>query len=311
MSYLKLLKKIIEFDKITIYKHIKPDGDCVFSSLALKQFIKDNFTNKTVKIVGNEEFDLISANQKCSDSFIQQSLGICLDTSTSARIDDFRALATKYLVKIDHHPFSENYADYDIVDDKTSSACELLAKIFLCRPFNKYKLSKKTCEFLYCGMVTDTINFKTTNVTYNTFEIASKLIKIGALQPSNLTEYVMDYSYNTFKKRSSVRNYLAVDGKFGYIKLNSNNLSKLKLSAKEAKTFIDEIGTIKDINVWIFAVEENDLWDVSIRSKRGYIVNSIASKYNGGGHPNAAATKKLSKNQLNQLINDCKKLSHK
>ena len=309
MSYLKLLNKIKEYNKITIYKHVKPDGDCVFSSLALYQFLKDNFSNKQIKIVGKDEYDLITVNHKCSDAFIQESLGISLDTATSSRIDDFRALACKYLIKIDHHPLTEAFGDLNIVDDKSSSTCELLANIFLSKQFKQYKLSKKTCEYLYCGMVTDTINFRTTNTTANTFNTASKIITKGDLQPSDLTEYVMDCSYETFKKKSQVRNYLVVDDKFGYVKLNKKELSKLKLAPNVAKTYIDEIGTIKDINVWAFAVEDNKLWDVSLRSKRGYTVNKIASKYNGGGHINAAATKKLTNEQLDTLFIELKKLS--
>lgn len=309
MSYIKLLNKIKEYDKITIYKHVKPDGDCVFSSLALYQFLKENFPKKQIKILGNDEFDLITVNHKCSDSFIQKSLGISLDTATSSRIDDFRALACKYLIKIDHHPLTEAFGDLIIVEDKCSSTCELLAIIFLSKQFEKFKLSKKTCEYLYCGMVTDTINFRTTNTTANTFTTAAKIIEKGDLKPSDLTEYVMDCSYETFKKRSLVRNYLVVDDKFGYIKLNKKELNKLKLAPNVAKTYIDEIGIIRDINVWAFAVEDNKLWDVSLRSKRGYTVNKIASKYNGGGHINAAATKKLSEDQLNSLFIELKRIS--
>lgn len=311
MSYVKLLNKIKEYEKITIYKHVKPDGDCVFSSLALYQFLKDNFPKKQIKIVGKEEFDLINVNHKCSDAFIQKSLGISLDTATSDRIDDFRALACAYLIKIDHHPLLDDFGDINIVNEKASSTCELLADIFLSKVFKQYILSKTTCKYLYCGMVTDTLNFKTTNTTAKTFNTASKIISKGELNPSDLTEYVMNYSYETFVYRSKIRNYFKVNSKFGYIKLSKKDLEKIGISAKIAKTYIDEIGCIKDINIWAIAVEETKLWDVSLRSKRGYIINKIAAKYNGGGHANAAATKKLSNNQLSQLFNELYNLALK
>ena len=311
MSYVKLLNKIKEYEKITIYKHVKPDGDCVFSSLALYQFLKDNFPKKQIKIVGKEEFDLINVNNKCSDSFIQKSLGISLDTATSDRIDDFRALACAYLIKIDHHPLLDDFGDINIVNENASSTCELLADIFLSKIFKQYILSKTTCKHLYCGMVTDTLNFKTTNTTAKTFNTASKIISKGELNPSDLTEYVMNYSYDTFVFRSKIRNYFKVNNKFGYIKLSKKDLDKIGISAKIAKTYIDEIGCIKDINIWAIAVEEAKLWDVSLRSKRGYIINKIAAKYNGGGHANAAATKKLSNKQLSQLFNELYNLALK
>ena len=41
--YKPILDKIKEYDYITIYRHQRPDGDCMFSALALYEFLKDNY----------------------------------------------------------------------------------------------------------------------------------------------------------------------------------------------------------------------------------------------------------------------------
>ena len=44
--YKELLKKIREYENIAIYRHIHPDGDAMFSTLALYTFLKHNFPEK-------------------------------------------------------------------------------------------------------------------------------------------------------------------------------------------------------------------------------------------------------------------------
>lgn len=307
--YEKLLEKINEYDHITIFRHARPDGDCVFSSLALYYFIKDNFKNKKVKLAGFEKFDLISKIQKVSDKFIKDSLCIVLDVSNLERVDDIRCKDGNYIIKIDHHPPVSNYGNMNIVYPKASSTCQILAEIFLSKTFSKFYLSNKVCEYLYCGMILDTINFRTTNTSSKTMLVASKLIKKANLKVSDLVEFVMNQSLDTFKKVTKIRNHLVIKNNFGYILLKKKDLDKIGIDPLQAKNNIDEIGSINELNIWAFAVENNKKFDISIRSKRGYIINEIAAKHGGGGHPNAAATKQLSLAQLNVLLDELTKLS--
>lgn len=309
--YENLLKQINKYQKITIFRHERPDGDAMFSALGLYYFLKDNFKDKQIKVCGKDVYDLISKNDKVSDSFILDSLAIILDTSTSNRVDDYRAFASKYIIKIDHHPAVENFGDLNIVKPQASSTCELLAEILLSKSFSKYKVTKKVCEYLYCGICTDSINFRTTNTTSNTLLIASKLVEKGSLKVDEIVEFLFDTNLKTYKKITEIRSKLVVKNGFGYIKLNKKDLNKLGMLPQEAKNNIDEIGTISELKIWAFAVENDGAWDCSIRSKKPYIVNKIASKYNGGGHPNASAVKHLKASELNNLFKELIEISTK
>lgn len=309
--YEKLLNKIKEYDKITIFRHVRPDGDCIFSQQALYQFLKDNFKNKQVKCCGNEKYDLGGRYDNVKDSFVLDSLAIVVDTATDIRCDDFRFLASKYIIKIDHHPAVSNYGDINIVHPEVSSTCELLATILFSKQFSKYKMSKKVCEYLYCGMLTDTLNFQTANTTASTLSIAAKLVEKAKLVPSILHEYLFDCSLDTFKKKNLIRDKLVVSKGVGYIKLDKKQLDEIGMEPVEAKNNIDEIGSIKELNIWAFAVENNGGWDCSIRSKKPYIINKVASKYNGGGHANAAAVKHINASDLDNLIKDLISISTK
>lgn len=308
----KLLNKIIEFDKITIFHHIRPDGDAMFSSLSLYEFIKDNFKNKQVKICGEDKFDLISKNHTVSDSFIKSSLAIVLDTATKERCDDLRFFTAKYIVKIDHHPAVDNYGDLNIVFPEAAATCQLLSGILFSNSFKQYKLSEKVIKYLYCGLVTDTLNFKTSNTSSDTLLIASKLVEKGKLNVSDINEWLMNDDLFTFKTMTKVRNELVVKNKFGYVLLNKKQISSLKMTAKELKNHISEFGNIKDLNIWAFAVENKEgTYDCSYRSKRKYVINTICQQYNGGGHKNAAATKNLSLKEQKEIFNKLIELSTK
>ncbi|MBQ6335199.1 MAG: bifunctional oligoribonuclease/PAP phosphatase NrnA [Erysipelotrichaceae bacterium] len=303
--YKEVLDQLLKYDKISIFRHQRPDGDCMFSALALESFIKDNFPDKTVKIAGEDIYDLVSRNDKLSDRYIKESLAFIVDTSNETRIDDQRAMKARFKIKMDHHPLLENYGDINIIEPKTSACCELIAKILFSKDFKGYEISRKTCEYLYCGIISDTINFRTTNVTTDTFSIASKLVKVGDLQISELVEFVMDKSLDSFQKAAKIVSKLKLRGSFGYIFLKLSDLEKIGVSQIEAKNNIDEIGKIKELNIWSVAIETKDkLIDCSVRSKKGFIVNQLCARYGGGGHANAAAVKNLSKKDFKRFYEE-------
>ena len=310
--YNNLLKKIIDFDQITIFRHIRPDGDAMFSCLALYQFIKDNFKNKKVKIAGKDTYDVITKIDKVSDSYINESLAIILDTSNVDRVDDKRFINAEYVIKIDHHPAIEQFGDLNIVNSDAAACAELLADIFMSKPFSKYKLSKKVCEYLYCGILTDSMDFSTTSTTPITLSIGSKLALIGNLKINELNNYVFSKNIDLFEKITKIRSYLKIDGKFAYIFLDRKDLKKIQMKGSDARNNIDAIANIKGINIWAFFTynEENGLYDGSLRSIRGYVVNEIAYRYNGGGHKNASGTNKLTLQQIHNLIKELSLLAN-
>ena len=113
------------------------------------------------------------------------------------------------------------------------------------------------------------------------------------------------------QKITKLRSYLKIKERFGYIILTEKELEEIGFDPYEAKNHISEIGTIKDLMIWIFAVKVGTKYDVSIRSKRGYVINSICEKYGGGGHANAAGIKQIPRKQLNELKKELIELSTK
>ncbi len=311
--YKELLDKIKEYDKISIFRHLRPDGDCIFSSLGLKAFINENFKDKEVKLCGFEKYDRYDSIEEVSDEFIKDSLAIICDVSDEKRTDDLRFKEAKYIIVIDHHPYVSKYALTTINDSTCSATCELLANIFYSRQFHQYKKNEECCKFLYCGMLTDSCGFSVSSVTSRTLRLASYLIRDGKLDVSALNEYVFNFDLNEYEKVTRLRSKLNIDGDVGYCLLDNEDLDEIDMAFNIAKNNVNEFSKIKELKVWaIFALNPTtNLFDGSIRSRKSYVINKLCERYNGGGHPNACGVKNLDKTTVLKLIDDLKDLSIK
>ena len=52
-EYKQILSLIKQFDRIAIFRHIMPDFDALGTQFGLATFIKDNFPNKEVHVLGD------------------------------------------------------------------------------------------------------------------------------------------------------------------------------------------------------------------------------------------------------------------
>ena len=64
---------------------------------------------------------------------------------------------------------------------------------------------------------------------------------------------------------------------------------------------------MKGIKAWDYAVDEGDAIRVRLRSKE-VVINTLAAKYNGGGHPLASGASVYSISEYEQLLSELKKL---
>lgn len=305
--YKDILNKIKEFNTITIFRHERPDGDAVFSAYALKQFINDNFKNKKVYLVGNDKYDVIKSDFKVSDSIIKKSLCFILDTATKERVDDKRCFDLgKYIIKIDHHPTYENYGNINYSDDTMPAACAYLTDIFLSKTFSKYRISNNTSKYLLSGIITDTLCFKTVSCNQKTFLLTSKLLEICKTNISDINYGLFKISKNEYLSISKLRNYVKFDKNVAYIIVNQKDIDNIGMSYLDIKNNVDILSGIENIKIWgIFAYnKKTKLYDGSIRSINGYVINTIANKYNGGGHKYAVGVKSLKLSQIKALIKD-------
>ena len=287
----KILKEIKKYDSIVIARHIGVDPDAMASQIGLRDTILTTFPEKKVYAVGTggAKFSFLGKLDHFDGDY-SKTLLIVLDTPDRKRVDCSDVEQFAYRIKIDHHPFMEKFCDIELVDDKASSACELVMRMIY---DTKLEATKKVMETLYLGLVSDTNRFMFNNSTSTTFDIVSKVIRDYDLDISSL------YSPLYMRPLAEMRlfGYMAesmkvTDYGVGYIEVSDAVLKKYQVDVASSGNMINNFNYIEEVLVWLAITEDtkNGIFKINIRS-RGPVINTIAEKYNGGGHKLASGAR--------------------
>ena len=285
MCYRKIAKEIKKYNTIVIARHIGPDPDALGSSIGLKELILNNFPKKQVYVVGApaSRFRYLGNVDKLPEIEYNKSLLIVTDTPDTKRIDGVDYSKFAKVIKIDHHPFVEAFADIELIDDKASSASQLIIEL---AKKNNYKLNSDIASKLYLGVVADTNRFLYEYTSYKTLELVAWLIKKTNLNFTSLYDnlYTKSLKEIVFSGYISLNMNITENG-LAYIKLTDDILKKYEVDPSTAGNLIENYNNVDKIKVVAFCSEDkgNNYIKCSIRSK-GPIINEIASHYNGGGH---------------------------
>ena len=302
MEYNKLLQVIDSYDSIAIYRHENPDVDACGSQFGLKNWLIDNYPNKKIYAFGEQVCDRrpFPKNDVETLDIVKESLVIILDTADTPRCDGKYFKEGKYLVKIDHHPNVDAYGDLQLVDSKYAAACEILTEFFSNVPDKVF--TTQTAEYLYSGLLTDTLCFRTTNTTSNTLKMAS-ILTSHELKIADLNRTLFDQSLEQFAFGSYIReNVELINDKIAYLVLSKDLYEKFGMDSSEARNMIDELGHVKEFQIWaLFTEEEDGTYNASLRSKT-IQVNDVAQDFGGGGHYNAAGIKNLTYKQVIEIL---------
>ncbi len=312
--YKKIAREIKKYNIIVIARHIGPDPDALGSSIGLKELILNNYPKKQVYVVGTSasRFRYLGNIDKLPDINYKKALLIVTDTPDLKRIDGVESNKFSKVIKIDHHPFVEKYADIELIDDKASSASQLIIEL---AKVNNYKVNKEIASKLYLGVVADTNRFLYDYTSYKTLELAAWLIKKTNLNFTSL----YDKLYTKLLKEIIFSGYISLnmqvtDNGLAYIKLNDDILKQYGVDPATAGNLIENYNNIDKVKVVAFCSEDktNDYIKCSIRSK-GIIINEIANHYNGGGHAYASGARPKTfeevDSMLEELDNICKNIT--
>lgn len=311
---LNKIKEIIDkYKKVTLSAHISPDGDALGSVIAFKYMIEKYDKNKEVEIVIQDNLPNYMKKFK-EKEFIKKEYGdiellIMLDTANidRAAIDKKAFEIAKDTINIDHHISNSKYLNNNYIE-YISSTSELIFKFL--DIFN-IDLDKNIATFIYLGIINDTGNFRHSNVTDNTFLIASKLMEVG-IDNRFITNAL--YSKSMVKSRVFGDVFLNFeyynDIKFGFYFISKDKMNKFNIIKDDTDGISEALLSIEDVEVSLFLREEDDgSLKGSFRSKK-IDVNKLASIFSGGGHILAAGFKtRVSKDEiLNKIISEMRNL---
>lgn len=301
--YKKIYAKIKKYDTIVIARHVGPDPDALGSSIGLRDIISNTFKNKKVYAVGfpASRFKYLGMLDKMDDTYYHNALLIVCDTPDLKRIDGVDVSRFKEVIKIDHHPFIEKYANIEWIDDTASSASQMILELVF---HTKLVMTKEAAEKLFIGIVADTNRFLFYYTKPKTFDLVSKLIKTTNLDFTSLYENLYMRSMKEIRFQGYIADHLLItENGFGYMKIDNEILKKYEMDAATAGNMVSEFNYIEDMYAWALFSEDvkNETIRGSIRS-RGPVINDVASQFNGGGHIYASGVRLSTFEEVDALV---------
>ncbi len=307
-----ILSKIEEYGRIVVFRHTSPDFDALGTQWGLVEFLKANFPSKTIYSLGYTNVEvghnLFPNSDEVSDEELKKApfLAIVVDTATSKRISDDRALLASYLIKIDHHPNVDPYGDINLVKDEAGAAAELMTYVLTSKVFKKYELTKDAAKYLYVGVIGDTGRYQFTNTTKDTLKAGAILMEYGF----DLQKEVHNPMYlKTLKdlevQKTIMSNFKISEKGVAYYHLSDEELNRLGIDSDEAKIYMGMFGSLEEVPIWVcFAEDKREgNYRCSIRS-RDVVINEVAAKYGGGGHKQASGARPKNYEETLALIKD-------
>ncbi|PWU06580.1 MAG: DHH family phosphoesterase [Verrucomicrobia bacterium] len=288
------LKELIE-KKVAVIGHIRPDGDCIGSQVALVRILnnlgataialnKDKVPEALQFLVKDTPF--IHSNFSEYKDYIP----ITVDASDTTRIgDELRGIFPEIKINFDHHLSNIGFAEINIVDSQTAATCELLAGIFL--DLN-LAIDPIIAQALYVGIATDTGQFRYSMTNAQVFEICTKLIQCGAIPALAAHEL---YERESFGRILLLKEFLGtlkleLEGKLCVGMINEAMFKATGTNKEHTEHLVDYPRAIDSVVVAAVLEERSDnTIKGSLRAKNDQVrVDLLAGHFNGGGHAAAA-----------------------
>lgn len=301
----KILEMIEQYETIIVHRHVRPDPDAYGSQGGLAAILQASYPEKKIYAVGQEEPTLhfMRRLDVIEDEVYKGALVIVCDTANQERICDKRYTMGDKLIKIDHHPNEDPYGDLLWVETNASSCSEMIYEFYLFGKDKGLKMNDEAARLLFAGIVGDTGRFLFPSSTEKTFAYAGELVHYNFSRPE-LFDKMYELDANIIKLNGFVlQNFEMHDNGVASVKLTKELLAEYKARPAEASLLVGILGNVKGIKAWVFFIEEKDQIRVRLRSK-GPVINGVARKFKGGGHPMAAGASIYSWDEVSHVIKE-------
>lgn len=289
--------KIISYDTIVIFRHVSPDLDAFGSQGGLAELIRSSFPQKKVYCVGEKDRKLSELLFAPLETLRLQEpfLAIITDTANEIRIDNALYKQADYVIKIDHHPPTDQYGNIQYVDTSASSASEIIFDLYLygtqIENMPNLILSNEAKRLLYAGICGDTGRFLY-GTSKKTLETAALLIN-NSFDTTALFAQMYEQTLLELKFQSIFIDQIEmVTPQFAVVRFTKELSKRLNPAHLDLSRYIYLLANIKGVRAWALFAEDEDGSQIRINLRgRQFQVNEIAEQFGGGGHPYASGVR--------------------
>jgi len=302
-EYTRIAQWLEGAERIWLPLHVSPDGDSLGSNLAFARALTRR--GISCQVVSPDPIpDVYASFYKPEEVFVgnvppgpKPTHIACLDISDPTRTGGFytaneAAFKGEKGVKIlnmDHHATNLRFGDLQLLDVSAAACAEQVA---VALNDLGWAVDAEIARLILLGVVTDTLGFRTPATTARTLRVASHMMERGGDLFSIVDQVfnVRPLSTIMLWSKALAGVSLGAKGRVIYIHVTPAMLQEAGAKEEELEGLASYLASVRG-RVKVAAVlkeREDRETRVSLRSNPGVDVATIAQRFGGGGHPQAA-----------------------
>ena len=284
----KISSLLSQYSKPLILSHTRPDGDAIGSVIGLYLALQKKGKKPQMVIIDGvpKKFNFLHGTDQINRSIKGDfDLVITVDCADKKRVA-YPSELPDIQLNIDHHITNEFFAESNLVIPEQPATAAILAEYL---PIWGFDIDENIANALLMGMVTDTIGFRTSNVTPEFLRLAADLMKRGAdlstVYQEALTSQTIPASIIWGNALSRIKN----EGNLAWTTITLEDRVNASYQGNDDADLTNHLSSLENIDIQVLFNEGKDgKVKVSWRSNAKYDVSQLATQFGGGGHPPAA-----------------------
>lgn len=283
---------------VTIIQAENPDGDSLGSALALDYLLQGKTITLYCPVDIPKYLRYFADWSRITNDFpTNQDAYIIVDTAATVLLskildqpDAKNALETTPVLVLDHHETKDDLEfPHTSIIETLPSCCTLIYKI---AKSQNIEVSKTAAEYLFQGILSDTLGLTTESVTADDFRIAAELTELGAnvadlenrrKEFMKKSQRILDYKADLIKR---IEYHL--DGQLATIHIPYDDITQYSDEYNPNVLILEEMRLVEGVHVSV-AVKTYPDGKVTGKIRADLpIADQVAGYFGGGGHPYAA-----------------------
>lgn len=277
-------------ERFLVCSHTRPDGDAVGSMLAMGMLLKE--MGKRADLVASDRVPAIYRPLPGAEAirhvlrvhgFYDAVILLECDSLERSRL---RGLEPYFHINIDHHATGRNFGHLNWIDRGAASVGEMVFRLVKAAGGT---VTPEMARCLYTTVLTDTGGFCYGGVRESTFTLAAELTRAGA----NPIQVAQEIYFRTPESRlhllGAALSTLHREGALAWLWVTNADMERAKAAEEDCEGIVNYAISIAGVEAAVFLRElPEGRIRLSLRSKGGISVATLAASLGGGGHENAA-----------------------
>ncbi len=283
-------QRLAQAQRALILTHVRPDGDAIGSMLGLGLALIE--AGKEVHMVLPDGMLSAFKHLPGSDLVRRQPEGsydtfITVDCAEKKRIGNgFDSLGQPH-INLDHHKTNDHFAEINLVEADQVATCAILAEYL---PRWGLRITPPVAANLLTGIITDTLGFRTSNMTPKALRLSADLMETGIDLSDLYMRGLVRRSFSAMRYWGAGLSSLQRANGMVWTALTLSDRKNAGYSGNDDADLINVISAVDGEQVALIFVEQPaDNVKISWRALApGVDVSRVAQSFGGGGHAAAA-----------------------